>query len=258
MPGGRPRKYPISDNNTATLDPGLEAMAERRERTAQADMLNKNIRDAAALEAELYGVDVDIWLELSPDARRKLMAKGKPQAERDERTPPALRIEAGGDQMESQFARLADNLITRDERKDWVLLCDPVKYDRRWGTYTPGVSRMPRAMAERKTNPAHFNPPFTVEPVAPFPPEPTVLCDMHGADGRACDFSTYEEEGGREENTLLLYHQQRVHPQELQARQMRDRNQEARNDREANKALLQVIAGLQADLAAARSGAAKE
>jgi hypothetical protein len=237
--------------STATLDPGLEAMEDRRVRRAGADMLSKNIRDTAAQEAELYGVDVDIWLELPPDSRRKLMAKGKPQADRNDDAAPALRIDAGDtDNLERQFARMADNLIVRDDRKDWVLLCDPVKHDRRWGDYTPGVSKMPRAAAERKTNPAYYNPPFTVEPVAPFPPEPTVLCDLHGADGRVCDFATYEEEGSVEENTLLLYHQQRVHKDEFEARQLRNRNQESRSDREANRVLLQTIADLQNRLAA--------
>lgn len=239
----------MNDSNTAVLDPGLEALEDRRSREAQADVLQKNIRDAAAAEAELYGVDIDIWLELPPDSRRKLMAKGKPQAERTESETPVVRLEAGGKDFEGQFARLSNNLITRDEKKDWVLLCDPVRHDRRWGTYTPGISKVPRAAAERKTNPAIFNPPFTVEPVAPFPPQPTILCDMHGSDGRICDFATYEEEGGREDNTLLLYHQQKVHPEELKARELRNNNAESRANREQTQALLSVIADLQGRLA---------
>jgi hypothetical protein len=239
----------MNDGNTATLDPGLADMTDRRSRAAQADLLTKNIHDAAAAEAALYGVDVDVWLELPPDSRRKLMAKGKPQADRDDSEAPALRLEAGGKDIEGQFARLEKNLIKRDEAKDWVLLCDPVKHDRRWGDYTPGVSRMTRASAEKKTNPAFYNPPFTVEPVAPFAPEPDVYCDLHGPDGRTCDFATHKEDGDREENTLLLYHQQRVHPDELKARELRDRNQESRNDRKQNQTLLGVIASLQERLA---------
>lgn len=214
----------------------LEEEHDIRGRESQRKLLENKIDEALRDQAEAMKVPFDMWRRLPEADRRELLSKGIPQDKRPEDAPDAPLVEFGDlTSLQKVFAGKGRGMITRDEKKDWVIVCDPVKFDPRWGTYTPGVSKMSMGVAQKKTKPENLTPPFTLEPVAPFPPDPTIRCTMHGSDLRTCTFLTYPDEDDSGVSTLLMDHQQLVHPREYKARQERQSQERYDTEREEAK-----------------------
>lgn len=164
-----------------------------------------------------YGLDYEIFADLTAEQRIRAINRVRKQKPLPQEVTDAPTLSGDVDDMTAQFSLRRQGLITRDEMKDWTVMCDPVLEDPLWGRYTPGVSRIPVGAINAKKEQG-----FTEYPIAPFKPDPTYgPCGMFLPDGTVCAFMGYPDRDDPTHSTQLEDHQQAIHPRMYKARQDR-------------------------------------
>lgn len=197
--------------------PTPEAARERDEQSRLGQHMAAELEARDRKIAADYNLDYDLFAELTPEQRIRAINRVRKQGSRPQVVEDAPTLTGDADDMVAQFSLRRQGLITRDESKDWTVMCDPVVTDPLWGRYTPGVSRIPVGAIDKKKEHG-----FTEYPIAPFKPDPTVgPCGMFLPDGTSCAFMAYYDRDDPTHSTQMEDHQQAIHPRMYKARQDR-------------------------------------
>lgn len=256
-------------DTTRTHPADTAQVLERIDAQDQAKAIEQQLGERDITDAALYGIPLDEWKAMSPRAKELVLQNPPsgyvPVGERDFNKLPEVDARSGNmAQLSQQFNRLRDRLISPEEEKEFVYLCDPVKDDPRWGRITPGVSKIRRDPTGQSIA-KKIRQRFTYSPIAPFRPEPDVPCGFPGFDKPVCDYYGYADADDPTRSTEVEIHQKAKHPREYEARREamaraervaareRDQRQAARDEQQMEFMRLQTEL-MRQQLEAAKAG----
>ena len=203
---------------TSTKPQTKRQIAAARQVAAAAATAQRKRDELNQIEANTYGVPLEVWKHLSQEQRRDF-ARTRPKGYVDPQKrviPQAAADEelTGSDSdLEGMEERLRGRVATEADTLDWTTMFDPAIDHPVYGMVHPGTSRIPRRQMDAK-----FDQGFRFEPEWPLIPEPTIPCGMPGLLDPVCPFLGRPDRDDPNHSMEVEQHQQSRHPAEVTAR----------------------------------------